>query len=421
MEFDNSSKAVIDIGSQNIVCLLGRRVNGGVQVLGHSRVPSQGVEAGTIVNMKHLKEAVATAIHNVEKMADCEIKEVMVNLSCGRPYSRLVTENYEFKNLTIVDEDLKQGIKRVRKIHNKGDYVIRAIPIDYNLDGVRVKTPVGMSGTQLRVTYHLVSVNLGAWQNLKRALNECGLEVIAYVPTPLAAALGVLIDEEFVTGITVIDLGAETTSLGIFDNGQLVHSEQIQNGNSVVTRTIAQGFMTPMFDAERIKIFYGAAVVDGAVTDGDDPTIDVPIIHESYPTKVAVLKQSVLHQVVTVPLTEILQEMHRRLQRPEFSRYRHHRIILTGGGSLMAGITQLVQEIFGQEALIRTKVNLHRPPAELNRGNSAVVAGLLIQFIRTPHLSAGRKAFMDLIRDLKIRRPTIKSKKLLTPQPATNR
>lgn len=421
MSFDTSAKAVLDIGSQNIVCLYGRRGNGGVQVLGYSRVPSMGVAAGTIVNMKLVKEAIATAIHNVEKMADCEIKEVMVNLSSGRPYSRLVTEIYDFKGLTIGDEDLKLGMKRVKKLHDKGDYVIRAIPIDYNLDGVTVKSPVGMSGSQLRVTYHLISVNLGAWQNLKKALNECGLEVVTFVPTALAAAVGVLIDEEFITGITVIDLGAETTSLGIFENGQLVHSEQVQNGNSVVTRTIAQGFMTPLADAERIKIYYGAAVVDGSITDADDPTIEVPIIHESYPTQVELLKQSVLNHVITIALTETLKGLKQRIEQPEFSRYRHHRIILTGGGSMMAGITNLVQEIFGQESLIRTKVNLHRPPPELNRGNSAVAAGLLIQFIRNPNISPGRKAIMDLIRDLKIRRPTIKSKKQLTPQPATNR
>ena len=421
MVFENSSKAVIDIGSQNIVCLYGRRGNGGVQIQGYSRVPSQGIESGTIVNMKAAKEAIATAIHNVEKMADCEIREVLVNLSCGRPYSQQVTEVYDYKGLNITEDDMKQGIKRVKKLHEKGDYVIKVIPLNYNLDGVNVKTPVGMSGTQLRVTYHLVLVNLGAWQNLKKALNECGVEVVTYVPTASAAALAVLIDEEFVTGITVIDLGAETTSLGIFEDGILVHTVQIQNGNSVVTKTIAQGFMTPLSDAERIKKFNGAAVVDSSVTDEDETVIEVPIISENYPTKVEILKKSLLHQVVNIALTQILQELHKRIQIPELARYRHHRLVLTGGGSQVAGITTLVQEIFGQEAMVRTKVNLHRSPPELNRQDYAVGAGLLIHFIRTPYISAERKAILNFIRNLKIRRPRAKTTRLLTPQTATNR
>ncbi|MCX8500439.1 MAG: hypothetical protein ORO03_01905, partial [Alphaproteobacteria bacterium] len=230
-------RAVLDIGSQNIVCLYGRQEVGGVKVMGHVRVASRGIESGSIVNMKLAKESISQALHEVEEMADTKITEVMGNLAFGRPTSRWEVVHYEIGGETITDQHIQERIAKIKSIASRETIIMRAIPVEYLLDGNIVRTPVDMKGERLRVTYHLISVNRGAYENMIKAVNECGVDFNAFIPTPSAAAWGVLTDEEFMNGITVIDFGAETTSLGIFDKGVLVHTEQIQIGSSLATKT----------------------------------------------------------------------------------------------------------------------------------------------------------------------------------------
>ena len=421
-QFLQYPRAVLDIGSQNIVCLYGRRETGGVQVIGHSRVASRGIEAGSIVNMRLAKESISQAIHEVEEMADAKIAEVMGNLSFGRPASNWETETYQIGGETITAERMNELINKIKKrITNRDMMVMRVIPVEYLLDDISVGTPEGMKGFRLRATYHLITVNRGAFDNMTKALNECGLEFASLIPTAVAAARGVLVDEEIYTGVTMIDFGAETTSLGIFDKGVLVHTEQLQTGCSSATKAIAQCFHTPMAEAERIKRFHGSAVVDSSVLLAEEPTIEVPILDDSYPTRAAILKKSVLHQVTQVQLMEIVQELHKRVATPRFTRYQHHRLVLTGGGSRMAGMADLVSQVFQQPAVRKERINLLRPPPELLSPDNAVAVGLLNKFAHRSNPPAGSLPLSHFFRDLQNglpkwrRKPTTESRSLVTP------
>ncbi|MCX8502058.1 MAG: hypothetical protein ORO03_10255, partial [Alphaproteobacteria bacterium] len=163
---------------------------------------------------------------------------------------------------------------------------------------------------------------------------------------------------------------------------------------------------------EQIKRFQGSAIVDSSVLDREDPTFDLPLLDDVHPNKVVSLKKSVLHQIIHLPLKEIVEKLHRRLSDPRFSRYHHHRLVLTGGGSQLEGMTALVSEVFGQPAVRKEVNNLHRPPLELLGADSAVAVGLLNRFVSSSNPPSGSLSYRDFVRDFRIGLPKWRQKKV---------
>ena len=252
--------AALDVGSSKVCCLIARADDpSAIKIIGIGHQSSQGVRAGTIVNMEDAEAAIGNAVHAAEQMAGVTIRDIFVNISGGHPSSQMVGVEVAVLDQEITEIDLRRALAQGRAQHRiPENEVIHAIPVSYSLDGNRgIKDPRGMFGDRLGVDMHVVTAAAGAVRNLTNCVSRCHLEIKALVVSSYASGLATLVEDEMDLGVTVIDMGASTTSISVFFDGHVVYTDSIAIGGSHVTNDIARGLSTPLVHAERMKTLYG--------------------------------------------------------------------------------------------------------------------------------------------------------------------
>ena len=169
------------------------------------------------------------------------------------------------------------------------------------------------------------------------AVERCHLGIEAVIATPYAAGLSALVDDEADMGCAVVDMGGGTTSVGIFANGHLVHTDAIAVGGHHVTMDIARGLTTRVSAAERLKTLYGSAIASSA---DDRDMIAVPQVDEDERDVPNHLPKSHLVRIISPRVEEILELVRDRLKNAGFAAQAGRRVVLTGGASQLVGLAR---------------------------------------------------------------------------------
>ena len=215
----NGLITALDVGSTKVGCFIARReAGGGVRVIGIGHHESQGVKAGTIIDMDAAEEAIRAAVHSAERMAGETPNEVVVNVTGGRLRSHTVSVEVEIAGHAVEDADIRRVLGRAREERRSmsGD-VLHSTPAYFTIDGHRgVANPRGMHGDRLGVSMHFLTVDPGPIRNLITVVDRCHLEVERLVASPYASGLATLVEDETDLGVTLIDMGGGTTSIAVF-------------------------------------------------------------------------------------------------------------------------------------------------------------------------------------------------------------
>ena len=241
----NGLVAALDIGTTKVCCLIARA--GGdepTRVVGIGHHASQGLRNGTLVDLDAAEATIRTTVEAAERMAGDNIRGVVVNVSTGAPRSCLVAYEVSVSGHEIGDADLRRILDPAgfaESIPDEHD-IVHIIPVGYAIDGCRgVRDPRGMFGQRLGVNLHLITASAGAVRNLANCVTRCHLEIEGKVVSPYAAALGCLVEDETQLGVTLIDMGGGTTSVAVFFDSELIHTDSIPLGGLHVTRDLARG------------------------------------------------------------------------------------------------------------------------------------------------------------------------------------
>ncbi len=263
--------AALDIGSTKVCCFVAR-VEAAPRVLGIGHQVARGVRSGTIVDLEAAGHSIRNAVHAAEEMAGEQIERVVVNLSGGFAGSRIVKAEIDLGHREISDSDMRQVLERGYRMRGADDrQVIHSIPVGFSIDESRgIRDPRGMAGERLGINMHIVTAAVAAVRNHTAAIGRAHLETEALVVSPYAAGLACLVADEMDLGVTVIDMGGGTTTIGVFFAGNLVFADSLPVGGSHVTNDIARGLSTPLAHAERLKALFGSAI---AATLDDRETI----------------------------------------------------------------------------------------------------------------------------------------------------
>src|SRR5690242_1118124 len=276
----NGLVAALDVGSTKICCFIARVTEDGrgrVTGIGHHL--SRGLRGGSIIDMEAAEAAILTTVHAAEQMAGETIQEVVVNLSGGYPASQTLGIEVAIAGHEIGDGDVRRALDQGGTFESPNERrLIHSIPIGYTIDGSRgIRDPRGMFGERLGVDMHVVTAAAGAVRNLTNCVSRCHLEIKALVVSPYASGLATLVEDEMDLGVTVIDMGAATTSIAVFFDGHVVYTDSIAIGGSHVTNDIARGLSTPLAHAERMKTLYGNCLATPA---DEREIIQVPQVGE---------------------------------------------------------------------------------------------------------------------------------------------
>lgn len=376
--------AALDIGSTKVCCFIAR--TDGThrpRVIGIGHQLSEGVHAGAIADMDAVETSILAAVHAAEQMAGETIRQVVVNVSGGRPASRTTRTEIAIAGHAIADADLRTALaQNPGPPDSDSREIIHSVPVAFTIDDARgVRDPRGMFGERLGVEVHQVTAATGALRNLTTCIARCHLTAEAHVVSPYASGLSCLDADERKLGATVVDMGGGTTDIAVFIDGHIAFSSCLAVGGQQVTNDIARGLSTPIAHAERMKTLYGSAVA--SVSD-EREVIDVPRIGESGLDHANHVPRSLLIGIIRPRLEEILEMVRDKLEDAGFDRLAGRRVILTGGASQLQGAVDLAALILDKQVRVGRPVSVSGLAEATGGPAFSTAAGLLTYGVENP-------------------------------------
>jgi len=373
----NGLVAALDVGTTKCCCFVARpQGDGRFRIVGIGHQESHGVRNGAIVDMEAAEASVINTIHAAEQMAGETIREVVVNVSGGRPLSHSVSVDVSIAGHEVGDHDVRRALNQGRSQYApNGREMVHFIPLGYRIDGNRgIRDPRGMFGERLGVDMHVITAESGPLRNLRTCIARTHLDVAAVVMSPYAAGLASLVEDEADLGVTLIDMGGGTTSIAVFFDGAVVHTDCIPVGGSHVTSDIARGLSTSLNHAERLKTLYGSCM---ASASDEREIIDVPRIGEEDPNDAHHVPKSYLVGIIQPRLEETFELIRSRLEASGFDRVAGRRVVLTGGASQIQGVRELAALMLDKQVRMGRPLKLVGLAEAVSGPAFATCAGLL--------------------------------------------
>jgi cell division protein FtsA len=353
MESNNISVG-LDIGTTKIVAMIGRENEyGKAEILGIGKSKSLGVHRGVVNNITQTIQSIQQAVQEAEAASGTKIEEVTVGIA-GQHIRSLQHSDYITRSnseLVIDEEDIDLLINQVHKlVMLPGEEIIHVLPQEYKVDGqAEIKEPIGMYGGRLEANFHVVVGQVSSIRNIGRCVKSAGLELDGITLEPLASANAVLSQEEKEAGVALIDIGGGTTDLAIFRDGIIRHTAVIPFGGNVITEDIKEGCSIIEKQAELLKIKFGSAWPG---ENKDNEIVSIPGLRGREPKEIT-LKN--LSKIIHARVVEIVEQVY-----VEIKNYGHEEqkkkliagIVLTGGGSQLKHLKQLVEYITGMDTRV---------------------------------------------------------------------
>lgn len=336
----------LDIGTTKIGVIIGELdSNNTLKIVGVGTSPSDGLRKGVVVNIDKTVKSIEHAVAEAELMAGQDVVSVYVGIAGDHiksMNSRGVIAVSHHDN-EITHEDVDRVIVAARAVAIPLDReILHVLPQDFVVDDQPgIKDPVGMSGVRLEGDVHIVTGAITSVQNLCKSVAKAGLQVSGVVLEPLASAHAVLDEDERELGCAVLDIGGGTTDLIVFIENNVRHTASIGLGGRNVTNDLAIGIRTPLDRAEEIKRSHGTCLRSGL--EGGE-YIPVPGVGGRDQREVS---RAVLAAIIEPRMREIFTLALRELQKNQYLYSLGAGIVLTGGCSLLHGVAELAEQVFG--------------------------------------------------------------------------
>lgn len=257
--------AAIDIGTTSISLLAAEVTETGTRVLAAGRTASRGLRKGVVVNIEEAMHSLRNAVDEAESATGRKISSAVVGITGQHIMAFPSTGLIGLQGREITAADRMLAIESAKTVYMPLDReVLHVIPTGFILDGQKgITDPVGMSGVRLESTVNIITAYSPSVQNLARACQQAGLEVLDLVFGPVATAGAVLTRDEIELGAVLIDIGGGTTDIAFFRDGAMVHASVLGIGGLHITNDLAVGLKVGVAEAERIKKTAGLASVSG--------------------------------------------------------------------------------------------------------------------------------------------------------------
>lgn len=359
---ENKTVIAVDVGTSKISCLIGERVDGGVEVIGKGQAPSHGVKKGAIDDIEECSQSIELAIVEAENCAGVRVNQIVAGISgeyistfCGR--GRVAITN---KGNEITSADVSRALSLAKPDKDMEDLrLLHAIPRMYSIDGeMGVKNPVGLIGNHLEVDAYMVAGSRTHLANIAKAFNLNGLEIEpgGFVLSSIGAARAVLAESEKNLGVVLIDIGAGTTKIAVYKGGFLIHSRTLSLGSDSLTYDIAMCFRIPLVEAENLKIKYASACPD--LLSEEEQTQQVAALSFSESEDTVLVPRKELSCIVEARLMEIFEAISRDLKRLYSKGIYIAGAIITGGASKMRHVNYIAQRILDLPTKIGRPTNI---------------------------------------------------------------
>lgn len=351
---NNEIAVGLDIGTTKIVALVGQKNEfNKIDILGIGKSKSLGVHRGVVNNITQTIQSIQQAVAEAAAESGQDFEEVVVGIA-GQHIRSIQHSDYITRansDEVINEDDIQQLIQQVYKlVMLPGEEIIHVLPQEYKVDGVgEIKEPIGMYGGRLEANFHVVVGQISSIRNIGRCIKSAGLNMANITLEPLASAEAVLSHEEKEAGVALIDIGGGTTDLAIFKDGIIRHTAVIPFGGNVITEDIKEGCSIIEKQAELLKVKFGSAWPG---ENRDTEIVSIPGLRGRDPKEISL---KTLSKIINARVVEIIEQVYL-----EIKNYGHDEqkkkliagIVLTGGGSQLKHLKQLVEYITGMDSRV---------------------------------------------------------------------
>ncbi len=395
----------LDIGTTKIVCMVGRKNEfGKIDILGMGKSESVGVTRGVVSNIDKTVQSIKAAVAEAQSQSGEKISIVNVGIA-GQHIKSLQHRGEKIRHTAeeeIAQVDIDGLIDDMYKLVTlPGEEIIHVLPQEYIVDNEQgIKEPIGMAGTRLEANFHIITGQITAAKNIHKCVEKAGLQVAELILEPLASSEAVLSDEEKEAGIALVDIGGGTTDIAIFQDQIIRHTAVIPFGGNIVTEDIKEGCTIIKSQAELLKVKFGSALAN---ENQENEIVSIPGLRGRSPKEISVKN---LANIIQARLEEIVENVYFEIKNSGFEKKLIGGIVITGGGSQLKHICQLVEYMTGMDTRIGYP-NEHLASGNVEEITSPVFAtgvGLVIKGLEqkkakvvTDHSKKDKGKFFDVI------------------------
>lgn len=374
---DNDKRFVtgLDVGTENVRTIIATvNKDGAVTAVGYNEGKTAGMRKGVPANLTGPASSIDRMLGEAERMSGYEVKNAYVSIN-GSQILSTKTEGMIAVG-TVEHEINEQDLDRVEDVAVTGRIpanrdVLDVVPLEYALDGQGgIKDPLGMSGARLEMRANVISALTPNCENLKKATLAADVEAKRLVPSVVAAAKAVLTERQKENGVAVIDMGAATTSVAVYEEGDLQYVGVVPAGSNNITNDLAIVLAIDPEMAEEIKTRFVTGKFDSDKN---------PVIRVSKEGKVErAFERKEVEDVVKARLEEIFSEVRKKLKAARYDQRLPEGIILTGGGAKMRDIELFAKNALEASVKIGVPQGLGGVSEAIAKPEFAVAAGLAL-------------------------------------------
>lgn len=372
---DTSRYAVgIDLGTTTVRCVVGHvdATTGVPTIIGVAEVPNSGMRKGTVVNLSGPAQAIDTALGEAERMSGHQVDMATISINGSHILSTAADGMVAVggANHEINEED----VARIEEVATMGKIpanrvVVQVVPHSYRLDGQdNIRDPRGMTGTRLEVTANVVSVMAPHMTALEKALEMASVAPRSIVPAALAAGRAVLSEQQLENGVAVVDIGGATTSLAVYEEGDLQYTAVIPMGGLNITNDLAIGLKTDPEIADKVKLSH--AIATGKREDKD--------VSVTYDKQTHTFSTSDIDEIVGARLEEIFECVAKELKKAGRAGKLPSGVVLTGGSAKMKGMSEYAKEALGLAARVGKSAGYGGVAENIEEPQFATAVGLML-------------------------------------------
>ena len=363
----------IDVGTKNVRCVIGYIDADGdaPKIVGVGTAPNSGMRKGTVTNLAGPAEAIDTALGAAERMSGHQVKTAVLSVNGSHLTSTkadgMITVGTTDNEVTPGDIVRLEDMATTGKVAQNRE-ILEIVAHSYRLDGQdNIKDPIGMTGTRLEIKANVVSGLLPHITNLQKLAEMAKVEVSSVVPAVLASAQAVLTENQRENGVAVLDIGAATTGVAVFEEGDLQYLSVIPLGGQNVTNDLAIGLRTDPEIAESVKLAHARF--------GGKKLGKVETKHEK---KTYSFEQSEIDEIVGARYEEIFEAVAKELKKAGRAGKLPSGAVLTGGGANTKGLVDFTKEQLGVAARLGKPSEYGGASNEIKGPEFSAAAGLML-------------------------------------------
>lgn len=330
----------LDIGTATIKTLIcQKKGKANLEVLGQDKEISSGIRKGIVINTEEASNIIRASIEKAEKLSKESIRSVLVNVGGAHIF---FTNSHGLISVSRADQKISQeDIERVIQAAQtfslpSNKEILSVIPKEFIIDNEKgIKEPLGMRGVRLEVEVSILGGFSPYLKNLTQTVLDSGLQIDDLILTPLASAQAVLTPREKELGVVLLDIGAGTTGLAVFEERELIYTTIFPIGSGHITNDIAIGLKCDIDTAEEIKLESGTLFFKGPDKKKKIETVEGETL---------IFSQKVLSKIIEARASEIFEIVNKELKKISRQGKLPAGIVLTGGGSKLPKIKELAKK-----------------------------------------------------------------------------